>query len=213
MRIQMLDAVELAQKQQGVTLLELMIATAILGIIISVAFPSFSDVGDTQRLIGATEQLTNHIQQARSEAITANRTGYINFNADGSTTWQYGISTANNNCSLAATTPTTANACVIVVDDGDSTLDPGDGTVDTGDLVLMRFTDADWGDVSLNDAITGGGSQITFDPTRGTSTSGRLGLVSGNGKRLVIAVSLLGRPSICVPSNSITTTVGNYSAC
>jgi len=33
--------------QQGFTLLELMIAVSILAIIITVAFPSFSDIGDT----------------------------------------------------------------------------------------------------------------------------------------------------------------------
>ena len=58
--------------QKGVTLLELMIATAILGIIITVAVPSFSDIGDSQRLIGATEQVYNHIQQARSESVSGN---------------------------------------------------------------------------------------------------------------------------------------------
>ena len=74
-------------RQRGVTLLELMIATAILAIVITVAIPSFSDIGDSQRVIGATEQIYNHIQQARSESVTGNTTAFINFTADGSVTW------------------------------------------------------------------------------------------------------------------------------
>jgi prepilin-type N-terminal cleavage/methylation domain-containing protein len=200
--------------QQGFTLLELMISTAILGIIISVAMPNFSDIGDSQRLIGATEQLYNHIQQARSESVTGNVAGFVNFNATGTSTWQYGISTANTLCTLTAVLPTTANACVIVVDDGDGTVDPGDGSVDTGDLILMRYDNVEWVDVEMNiAAFSSTNTQLVFNPVRGTSTSGVINLESGMGRQLQINVSLLGRPSICIPTSSLTVTVGNYRGC
>ncbi|NNE36790.1 MAG: prepilin-type N-terminal cleavage/methylation domain-containing protein [Gammaproteobacteria bacterium] len=203
------------RQEDGVTLLELMISTLILGIVITVAMPSFSDIGDSQRLIGATEQLYNHIQQARSESVSGNTAAFVNFNAPvsptaASATWQYGISVANSLCALTATTPTTANACVIVIDDGDGTVDPGDGTVDTGDLVLMRFTDADWTDVSMQiNGFSSGNTQIVFNPVRGTATSGTINLVSGNGKLLRINVGLLGRAIICSPDGSVI----NYKVC
>lgn len=195
-------------REAGVTLLELMIATMILAIVIAVAVPSFSDAGDSQRLIGATEQVFNHIQQARSEAISSNVTGYINFNAPvaptaASTTWQYGVSTVNSLCSLAVTDPTAANACVIIVDNGD-------GTTTSADYVLMRFPSTDWTDVSMQiNSFSSGNTQIVFDPVRGTSTDGQINLFSGNGKQLRIEVSLLGRPSICSPDGSIP----NYKTC
>jgi type IV fimbrial biogenesis protein FimT len=196
--------------QQGFTLLELMIAVSILAIIITVAFPSFSDIGDTQRVIGATEQIYSHIQQVRSEALTANTTAGINFGVDGSKSWEYGFSTVNDQCDLTATLPTMANACVIVIDDGDGTLDPGDGSVDTDDLVLQRFTSTEWNDVRISIAsFSSSNTQIAFDPVRGTSTSGQINLVSGNGKQLRINVSLLGRPTICSPG----TQVSNYETC
>lgn len=201
--------------QAGVTMMELMVATAILAIVITVAVPSFSDIGDSQRLIGAAEQVYNHIQQARSESVSGNTTAFVNFNAPAAptaaaATWQYGVSTANSLCDLTAIAPTTANACVIVVDDGDGTVDPGDGTVDSDDLVLMRFTNTDWTDVSMQrDAFSSGNSQIAFNPVRGTSTSASINLVSGNGKLLRITVSLLGRPTICSPDGSIP----NYKVC
>lgn len=203
------------ESQKGVTLLELMIAAAILGIIITVAVPSFSDIGDSQRLIGATEQVYNHIQQARSESVSGNSVAYVNFNAPVSptavsATWQYGVSTGNSLCTLTATTPTTANACVIVVSDGDANLDPGDGSVDTGDLVLMRYTNADWTGTSMQiNSFSSGNTQIVFNPVRGTSTDGEINLISGNGKLLRIELSLLGRPTICSPDGSIP----NYKVC
>lgn len=200
--------------EKGVTLLELLIAMSILGVIITVAVPSFSEFGDTQRLIGATEQIFGHIQQARSESVTGNTRSYIKFDVDGTASWEYGFSTVSGTCNLTVTNPTTANACVTVVDDGDGSVDPGDGSVDTDDLILNRFTSDEWGDVKLNiNSFSSGTTQINFDPVRGTSSSGEINLESGVGKRLNIEMSLLGRPTICVPSSSITSTVGNYSGC
>lgn len=197
-------------RQRGVTLLELMIATAILAIIITVAIPSFSDIGDSQRVVGATEQIYNHIQQTRSEAVTGNTFVSINFDVDGTTTWEYGISSVNNLCDTSVTSPTTASACVVVLDDGDGTIDPGDGSVDADDLLLQRFTSAEWPGVSVSIAsFSSANTQISFDPVRGTSTSGTINLQSANGRDMRIVVSLLGRPTICSPGGEVT----GYRAC
>ena len=199
-------------RQRGVTLMELMIATAILAIIITVAVPSFSDIGDTQRLVGAAEQIFGHIQQTRSESVSGNTNAYIKFDTDGTASWEYGFSTVSGTCDLTVTSPTTANACVTVVDDGDGLIDPGDGSLDTGDLLLNRFTSTEWIDVKASIAsFSSGTTQINFDPVRGTSSDGEINLESGNGKRLRVEVSLLGRPKICNPSPTIT--VSNYSGC
>ena len=196
------------KQQAGVSILELMIATAILGILISVAIPSFSNAGDAQRLVGATEQLYSQIQQARSESIAGNVTGYINFNAPvapaaTSATWQYGVSSVNSLCTLTITDPTTAGACVIVVDNGD-------GVTTTADYILSRFPSTDWTDVKMGiGSFSSATTQIVFDPVRGTSTSGQIRLESGQGKLLRIDVSLLGRPTICSPDGSVT----GYKTC
>ena len=193
---------------QGVSMLELLIAMAVLGIIVSVAMPSMSEFGANQRLLAAAEQVHGHIQQARSEAVARNAPVYVNFSAAGTTTWTYGVSTTNS-CTLTISDPTTANACVVVVNDGDTTVDGmdanGDGTldVDTGDRVLMRFTSADYSDVEMAVASFSSGTQIVFDPVRGTSTSGQINLESSTGRRLRVAVSLLGRSVICSPDGSV----------
>ena len=200
----------LGSRGRGFTLLEMLIAMAILAIIITYAVPSMSTFYDNQRLMGATEQVYGHLQQARSEAVARNVTTYANFAVDGSDSWEYGVSSANSLCDLTATTPTTANACVISVDDGDGTLDPGDGSVDTGDLVLMRFTDADYDGVSMNIAsFSSCTTQCVFDPLRGTSTSGQVNLTGNNGNNLRVTVSLLGRVAVCTPDGSMP----NYLGC
>ncbi|HQS73740.1 MAG: hypothetical protein B7Y56_04470 [Gallionellales bacterium 35-53-114] len=58
--------------QSGFTLVELMIGVVILGILASVAFPSFQMQILNSRIRTATESVQNGIQRARSEAIARN---------------------------------------------------------------------------------------------------------------------------------------------
>jgi type IV fimbrial biogenesis protein FimT len=198
------------QSMRGVTLLELLISVSIMGIIISLAAPNFSQFGINQRLIGAAEQVYEHMQQARSEAVSRNVTTYLNYAADGTTTWTYGMSSVTSLCNVALTDPTAASACVMVVDDGDGTLDPGDASVDSGDLVLYRYTRGEFTDVAMTTTLfSSGTTQILFDSVRRTSTSGRVTLTGGNGNSLRVNISLLGRVSVCSPGG----TIENYGTC
>ncbi len=187
---------------RGVSLLELLIAMAILGIIISVAMPSMAGFTVNSRLLSAAEQIHGHLQQARSESVARNAIVYVNFSASGTTTWTYGMSLATG-CTLATTTPATAGACVITVDSGDGDL------LDTADRVLMRFPSTDYEDVTMAIASFSSGTQIVFNPVRGTSSSGQINLTSSSGRQMRVAVSLLGRVEICSPGGS----VKNYASC
>lgn len=189
---------------KGFTLLEMLIAMAILAIIISVGVPSLSGFSANQRLIGAAEQVYSHLQQARSEAVSRNTLVYVNFAVDGTASWEYGMSSVNSLCDLTITTANGVNSCRMVVSDGDASLDPGTGAVDADDLVLMRYTDADHAGVIMDIAnFSTGSTQFIFDPTRGTSTSGQVNLTGSNGNQLRVAVNLLGRVSLCTPDGSV----------
>lgn len=187
---------------RGVSLLELLIAMAILGIIVTIAMPSMAGFGANQRLLGAAEQIHGHLQQARSEAVARSAPVFVNFSATGTTTWTYGVSTIDS-CTVTITDPATANACTIVVDDGD-----GD-TTETADLVLMRFPSSDFADVEMAIASFSSGTQIEFDPVRGTATTGQINLEGSNSNQLRVTVSMLGRVAICSPDGS----VKNYENC
>ena len=58
--------------EQGFTLIELMIALAVLAIIISLAAPSFVTMIQNNRATGATNDLIASLQLARTEAIKSN---------------------------------------------------------------------------------------------------------------------------------------------
>lgn len=189
---------------RGVSLLEILIAMGILGIIVSVAIPSMSEFGAGQRLVGAAEQIHGHLQQARSESVSRSVPVFVKFSGDGSATWTYGMSLTTG-CTLTATDPTAAGSCYITVSDGDSTYDGVDGATDTGDRVLMRFLGSDFDDVEMATTST----EFRFDPIRGTANTASINLESSNGRLLRVSVSVLGRISICSPDGS----VDSYEAC
>ncbi|MDX1490102.1 MAG: GspH/FimT family pseudopilin [Pseudohongiellaceae bacterium] len=204
------NTLTLLKNSRGVTLLELLISVSVMAIIVSLAAPNFSQFGMDQRLIGAAEQVYEHMQQARTEAVTRSTATYLNFSANGTTNWTYGMSSVTSLCNVAITDPTTANACVMVIDDGDGVVDPGDGSVDTGDLVLYRYNGAEYTDVAMTTSLfSSGTTEIVYDPIRGMSSSARVLLTGGNGNSLRVAISLLGRVTICSPGG----TVDNYGAC
>ncbi len=186
---------------RGFTLLETLIATAIIALLLMVSMPSFTTFYSNQRLIGAAEQVYSHLQQARTESVTRGQTVYVNFSANGTTTWVYGMSSITSSCDLTKTAATEASACVIVVNDGDATVHGVNGGSDTGDLVLYRFPGTDYDGVSMS---VSGVTQFTFSALRGmAAAAGQVLLTGDNGNQLRVDVSLLGRVKLCSPSSSV----------
>ncbi len=57
------------RRQNGFTLIELMVTIIVLAILASMAIPSFTNMMEKQRLINATEAIYSDMQNARSEAV------------------------------------------------------------------------------------------------------------------------------------------------
>ena len=197
-----------ASAGRGFTLPELLVTVAVMAILLGGAVPAVTNFVDRERVTSAAEQVYIHMSQARSEAVSRSAPVFMNFGANGTATWTYGMSGAAN-CTLATTNPTTAGACVLVIDDGDGNVDPGDGSVDTGDLVLMRSPSTEHAGVVMSIAnFSSGNTNIQFDPVRGTSDAGDVLLTSPDGTRnLSVRLGLLGQARICSPDGS----VGGYS--
>jgi len=68
-------------KSKGVTLMELLFVVAIVGILASVAVPSFSQQVKQDRLVSNANQLQSIFKFARSEAAKRNTTILLNENA------------------------------------------------------------------------------------------------------------------------------------
>ncbi len=164
-------------RQTGVTLFELLATLALIGILAGLAVPAFRDLLITARLRSAASTLSNDIRQARRDAIRDHRPRFIYFQAGQNGHWCYHISTRMDVDCQQAA-------------DSKSRLVEG-----------IRFSGIDLTHVSFGHAT------IRFSASRGTASPGRLTLVAGDGRQVLIIVSPLGRVRLCSDSDD------RYPAC
>lgn len=88
------------RKPRGLTLVELMVVVALLGIIVTLAAPSFRNMILMQRLRGVTSELVTDLQFARGEAAARRDFVRLFFKAD-----------ANTSCYTLYTAPDNTNRC------------------------------------------------------------------------------------------------------
>ncbi len=74
--------------QQGFTLIELMIAITILGIVLALALPSYQAFIQNTRLRNAAESIQNGLQIARAEAVKHN--AQVRFSLGAGSSWTVG---------------------------------------------------------------------------------------------------------------------------
>jgi type IV fimbrial biogenesis protein FimT len=164
---------------KGFTVIELMIAVAIIGVLAALAIPSLTDFIEKNRLKGAAEEAQSLLQFARSEAVKRNADVFTRFAADGTTTWCFGTSTATN-CDCTSST-----SCAISI---------------AGTAVVKRIVSTDFSNISLT---TPANYELTFDHRRGmTSNNGTLSFTSPRGYEIRVVVNVLGRIRVCSPSGS-----------
>ncbi len=121
-------------KNNGFTLIELMVALAIFGILIAVAAPSFTGMMANFRLKQAMQDIYSNFQLAKTTAIKTNSLCTVTFNQTvGAETYDY-----------------------VVYIDAD-----GDLEYDAGEQLITRIKWSDYKDVSF-DTGSGGGDGLDF---------------------------------------------------
>ena len=204
-------------RDKGFTLLELMIAVALIAMIATIAGPSVSGFIDKRKIINAAEAVYSQLQFARSQAISRSTQIYVRFDYDDPTdksTWLIGLhahppinSGTPAFCDLTKkVTPTdVSDDCTLVVSDGLAGLDDGTGTIDPNDLVYFVTSGTDFNGVMIDANSTGTGgapNQLTFNPTRGTASNQTIYLWFDGGNRqyaMRVVIGSIGRVRICTP--------------
>lgn len=174
-------------RNAGFSLIELLVSIAIIGVLTSVAVPSFQTMLENRRLIASTEAVYAQLQFARSEAVKLSRDVPLNISVKATAPWCLGISNSTANCDC-----NTAAACVY----GPT------GLTTERNLLGSEYT---------NIALTTNQTNVLVDSARGGFgvTAGSITLTSSPSNQITkIIFSQLGRVRICTSSN-----VGGYPSC
>lgn len=126
------------QRQRGFNIIELMVGITILGILLGVGVPSFTEMIRTNRLVEQTNSMVGALNYARSEAL---KRGFRVSACPGS--------------GSACSGGTDWNVGILVFTDDTGTI----GTLDNTDEPLQRWA------ASTNGFIAGGPASVTFLPT------------------------------------------------
>lgn len=163
-----------AHGQGGVTLVEALVAMAILAILAAIAVPSMQHIRHSVRLKGAADVLVAELRLAQSESFKRQVGVSVSFRTNGGA-WCYGYSVE------AACDCTQPNACVV------------DG------VEHVRRHDQFPG-IQLVPGVSG--NRFSFQPRRGTVTAGNVTLTGENNLQLRVVVSGMGRIRQCTPAGA-----------
>lgn len=188
------------REQKGITLIELLVAIAVLAILATIAVPSFRDSIERRRLIGAAETIYSELQYARSEAISRSINVFVNFARTSDTTWCFGISAASG-CDCTVTDPASGSSCRLSIG---------------GTNVLKVVTSLDYPSVRMIETPSfsnpSPNTETRFEYVRGTAKAGTVVTRSPGGREIRVKVSTLGRITMCSPSDA-TKNVAGYRTC
>jgi len=92
---------------KGLTLIELMVAVAVLAILMAVAAPSFTDSIARRRLEGIANEASADLQYTRTQSISANTAIALVASSTGYVIGSYKTLTINSMCSLGTVSPGT----------------------------------------------------------------------------------------------------------
>jgi len=160
-------------KLNGLSLIELMLTLALLTALLTIAVPSYQQLIEQRRLLGAAETLAAELQFAKLEAIKTNTAIKVNFTVNNAQTWCYGISTARCNCQQS-------HACQL-------------------NGVERVVKSIEFPNIAINQTQPWNGT-ASFNPSHGTMNAGGATLYSEHFK-IRVTSSDFGRIKICNPSD------------
>jgi type IV fimbrial biogenesis protein FimT len=181
--------------RRGFTLIELMVVVAVVGVILTLAVPSFLDYLLAQRLRGVHAQLVTDMQFARSEAVSRNTLLRVNIRSNDALTC-YTLYTSRFNsrrcdCTLGAGSACTAGETVEVKTE----------SVPRSRRVTFQIPEGQPNAFAF-DPITGGLISIPQDNPSAPLDSVAVSTAIDTARTLQVVVSRTGRPTVCAPTGS-----------
>lgn len=200
------------REQTGFTLIELMVTIAVAAVLVALAVPSFRDLLDKSRLRGATDDIVNLLNTARSSAVKLGRDVNVSINAS---KWCAGAVSASDPATIGDPA-TSATAC-------DCTASAVTCKVAGQDMVVSStnyasgFSVAGIANVDSKIDYGGGSGGITFNSKFGALDLGNLPgstlltVTSPTGRYGTrISISPLGQTYVCVNTGNF---VSGYPSC
>jgi type IV fimbrial biogenesis protein FimT len=93
------------RRQQGMSLIELLVSVSILGILAAIGIPSFQHWVRNSRIRTAAESIQNGLRQARTEASQRGTNVRFELLATGGADWQICVLNGAANCTTTGVTP------------------------------------------------------------------------------------------------------------
>jgi type IV fimbrial biogenesis protein FimT len=191
-------------RQRAFTLVELMVAIAVVAILAMLSAPSFNDLILKQRLKGTNAQLVTDLQFARSQATARNALLRVNFRSNGTMTC-YSLYVSTEADSVANNASSKRCNC---------TLGAGDACPASTGMLEIRTVQipksssvtvapaAGWPIAFAFDPVTGGLMSIPPDNVSAPIDEVRLLASIDTSRTLQTSVNRAGRPTVCSPTGS-----------
>jgi type IV fimbrial biogenesis protein FimT len=171
-------------KSKGFTLVELMIALAVLAIITSLALPSYRTILEKRQVTSAANQLSAFLTNVQLESVKRSENLFVDYNRTDSDTWCVGVTNTDScDCTKAITD---AASCDI---EGE----------------LRVFSNANLNHPKMMASMSGNGD-FEFDYGRGIMTDvtdgATFGLLSEDGSyALNVSIDVTGRVKTCTDAS------------
>lgn len=189
-------------KNKGFTVIELLIAVAVVAIVMSLALPSYRAILEKRQVTSGAEQVMAFLSTAQMEAVKRNQFVAVNYQPNGGD-WCFGMTAGDDedvtcNCS-----------------DGSCLLDGAERTIFSSVLTkpeVLNLNGIDFGNADSDNKT------ILFDPVRGMTVlaeSASVQLISPDQESYALNVEMVptGRVKICSDTARSAKSVPGYKEC
>lgn len=116
-------------RQEGFTLVELMVTIVVAAILLTLAIPSFNDMVDRRRLVGAADNVLADMRFAQAEAMKSNAQVKVTFTVGANWSYTMDTSPSRTNSGTAYKGTSLAVSAAVTSASGAITFDPKRNTI------------------------------------------------------------------------------------